>query len=108
MWKATELSCEMVWMSLKMLLVGWFRLRPFQLVPTSAFPPTFDNTPIVPKNLDVRILLMSLYEGGGEKEKSDCFGPPDVPAFVFPPWEEAPGSPLLADGDSNAHFRASI
>ena len=74
------------------------------LVPTSAFPPTFNNTPIVPKNLDVSILLMLLHEGSGKEEKSNCFSPSDISAFVFPPWEEAPGSPLLANGDPDAHF----
>jgi hypothetical protein len=63
------------------------------LVPTSSFPPALNDAPIVPKNLEVSISVTVLCEGDGEEEKTDCFGPPDVPASVPPSWEEAPRSP---------------
>ena len=42
-------------------------------------------------------------DGDAEEEETDSFSPANVPSIGFPAWYKSPGSPLVADGDSDAH-----
>jgi len=55
-------------------------------VPASAFPPTLDDSSVVPENLGVSASGCGWCEREDEEPASDCFCPPDVPAIGFPPW----------------------
>lgn len=81
--------------------VGW-------LVPATALPPTFDDTPVVPVNPDVRELVVELEERASKKLEADRFSPSDIPAFTIPTCDEAPRSPTTLDDDANADPGAGV
>ena len=70
-------------------------------VSASAGPPTFDNSIVVPVNLDTFERLM-LENESDEEFHSDGFCPTDVAALAFPSWEESPSSPLAAEYNAKA------
>lgn len=76
-------------------------------VAAPAIPPSLDRTFVVSIDSVVSRLL-DLCDRCAEEKKTDCFCPANVPPFLFPAREEPPGSPTLANGDSNSNCRASI
>ncbi|KAJ6611101.1 hypothetical protein B0H10DRAFT_1953281 [Mycena sp. CBHHK59/15] len=77
-------------------------------VPAPAIPPTFDNPFVIPKNLDMTGRSARCNERADEELKSNGFSPANVSAISFPAWEEPPGTPALANGDSNSNRKAGV
>ena len=46
---------------------------------------------------------MSVADRDAEGKETNGFSPANVVSTGFPTWYESPGSPTVANGDSNAH-----
>lgn len=80
-------------------------------VAVSSVSPAFDDACIVTENDERAGGDDGVVNRADEKFKGHGFGPSDVPgaiAGVSPAWDKSPGSPSLANSDSDSNFRASI
>jgi hypothetical protein len=77
-------------------------------ISASACPPPFDNSDVVPIDLDVSSGNGSLYDVSDQKLETNCLGPSDVPSFTFSSWDKLPCSPMLSNRDSDAETRAGV
>ena len=81
-----------------------------EFVPVSAPPPAFDDAGVVAIDRDVLWAVNAAREGAQKELESHCLCPCNVSLAIecLPTWDESPGSPSLADDDSNTDARASI
>ena len=81
-----------------------------EFVLVSANSPAFNDAGVVTVDGDVLWADNTARESEQKEFESNCLCPGDV-LFSFeclPAWDKSPGSPLLANDDSNANARASI
>lgn len=71
-------------------------------ISTPSLPPAFDDSSIVTKDPEVLACrrLADCAESVSKKLEANCFSPSDVPSICFPPWDETPGAPLVADANT--------
>ena len=75
-------------------------------VPAPSVPPPFDDAPVVPIYNEMSLPCFAISEISDQAFESNGFCPADISLpFQCPPaWDEMPGSPLIADDDSDAEF----
>ena len=75
-------------------------------VPAPSVPPPFDDSPVVPVYNEMSLPCFAISEISDQAFESDGLCPADISlSFQCPPArDEMPGSPLIADDDSDAEF----
>ncbi|KIK91075.1 hypothetical protein PAXRUDRAFT_13982 [Paxillus rubicundulus Ve08.2h10] len=79
-------------------------------VAAASVPPSFNNTGVVTMNNDMGSHIEENRESADEELKSDGFGPGNVSVALesFPSRDESPGSPAVANCDSDSKARTGI
>ena len=67
-----------------------------------AFPPSFNDSTVVPKDPEVLAWLAGYAQSASKKLEANGFSPSDISTVCLPSWDETPGSPFVANNNADA------
>jgi len=77
-------------------------------VAAAPLPPSFDDTLVISKDLEMNSGGLSIEDGADEELKANALRPANISSVVVPAWDEFPSSPGALDDDPDAVAGASV